>query len=320
MRYREEPTIEGRSGYEQIEERFAAWAQARRDIRAAFVVGSRARVDDHPADEWADLDIMMFASRPDRYLSRTDWLAHFGKLWVSSLGQVVSGDRERFALFEGGLAVDFVVIPSSKAKLLARFLPILRRFPGLPRLLPRGTARELTLAAGLFGRGFRVILDKEGFAAKLPDLLAAHTAAPSPPTPAEFLQVINRFWFLADRTARKLRRGELGVAMSYHYGLMQGSLFPMIEWHARATHGWDYDTWHGGHFLEEWADPRAVEGLRGAFAHYDQEDLWRALLATMDVFRWLAMETAERLSYPYPTRADEQVTAWVRRLAETRTS
>jgi hypothetical protein len=29
----------------------------------------------------------------------------------------------------------------------------------------------------------------------------------------------------------------------------------------------------------------------------------------MDLFRWLATETAERLRYPYPTTAEEQVTA-----------
>jgi predicted nucleotidyltransferase len=29
-------------------------------IRAAVVIGSRARVD-HPADEWSDLDVLIFA-------------------------------------------------------------------------------------------------------------------------------------------------------------------------------------------------------------------------------------------------------------------
>jgi aminoglycoside 6-adenylyltransferase len=305
------------SGYKEIEERFAAWARTRPDIRAAFVVGSRAREDDHPADEWADLDIIAIASNPERYLSRTDWLEEIGSVWLTALGHTVAGGPERFVLFEGGLAVDFVMIPSSRAKLIARLLPILRRFPGLFRLVPRGAMKELTLAASLFGRGFRAILDKDGLAAKLP-LLLSPISHPSPPTQAEFLQVIDKFWFFADRVARKLRRGELYVAMTYHHDLMHGSLLPMTEWHAKATHGWDYETWHGAHFLEEWADPRALKGLRSAFARYEAEGVWRALLATMELFRWLAIETAERLSYPYPTVADERVTEWVQRLAENR--
>jgi aminoglycoside 6-adenylyltransferase len=86
----------------------------------------------------------------------------------------------------------------------------------------------------------------------------------------------------------------------------------MMEWHARATDGWTYDTWHGGRFLEEWADPKVLEGLRGAFAHFDEDDIKRALLATMDMFRWIAIETAEKLDYPYPTNADRRVTEWVK--------
>jgi aminoglycoside 6-adenylyltransferase len=69
----------------------------------------------------------------------------------------------------------------------------------------------------------------------------------------------------------------------------------MTEWHARATNCWDYDTWHGGRFLEQWADPRIVARLRDTFAHYDEDDVWRTLLAMMNLFRWVAGETAVQL-------------------------
>jgi aminoglycoside 6-adenylyltransferase len=82
----------------------------------------------------------------------------------------------------------------------------------------------------------------------------------------------------------------------------------MIEWHARAAHGWDYGTWHDGRFLERWAEPRVLKGLPAVFAHYDEDDIRRGLLATMDLFRWLAQETAEQLRYPFPVDADERMT------------
>jgi aminoglycoside 6-adenylyltransferase len=81
----------------------------------------------------------------------------------------------------------------------------------------------------------------------------------------------------------------------------------MLEWHARAINGWDYDTWQGGSFIEDWADPRAVNALSNAFAHYNKEDVKNSLLATLDTFRWLAVETADRLNCPYPTVTDERV-------------
>jgi hypothetical protein len=58
-------------------------------------------------------------------------------------------------------------------------------------------------------------------------------------------------------------------------------------------------------------DARAIEGLRSVFAQYDAEDSGRALLATMSLFRWLAVETAAASGYPYPTPADQRVTEWV---------
>jgi hypothetical protein len=55
------------------EERAAAWAQTRSDIRAALMVGSRAHLD-HPGDEWADLDLMLFAADFSDYFANTNLL------------------------------------------------------------------------------------------------------------------------------------------------------------------------------------------------------------------------------------------------------
>jgi len=41
--------------YDELVGRFVRWAETRADIRAAVVVGSRARVC-QPVDEWADLN------------------------------------------------------------------------------------------------------------------------------------------------------------------------------------------------------------------------------------------------------------------------
>lgn len=92
---------------------------------------------------------------------------------------------------------------------------------------------------------------------------------------------------------------------------MKRLLLQMIEWHARATHGWDYDVWHNGRFLETWADPRIINDLKQVFAHYDETDIKQALFATVDLFRWIAQETTEKLGYAYPIDGDQQVTQWL---------
>ena len=279
------------TGYDRLIERFIAWAGSVENIRAAFVIGSRAR-SDHPADEWADLDVILLARDPSPYLAGADWLCEIGTPWLTFLERTPEDDAyERRVLFEGGLDVDFV--PTS----LASFEQMLRE--GLP-----------PAEADMLRRGVRILVDKEGLAARLtaPELGPPPAA---PPAELDFTNAVNDFWYHTVWTAKKLRRGELWWGKSCCDGYLKGLLLQMIEWQARAG---GTEAWMRGRFLEEWADRRALAALPEIYAHYDREDTWRALLATMGLFRWLALETAEQLGYAYPSLGDEQATDLVRQL------
>jgi aminoglycoside 6-adenylyltransferase len=272
--------------YERLIERFLAWARIRPDIRAAIVLGSRARTD-HPADPWSDLDMVVVVTDPKPFLTSAEWLKNVGPFWVTFVEPTATENvMERRVLFEGGLDADFAIISCAKFE------------------------KEIGNAAEFFRRGVRVLLDKDDFTAGLFPLSAA-TAPSGAPTVSDFLAVVDDFWYHAVWTAKKLRRGELWVAKGCCDGHMKRLLRKAMEWQAKAVHGWDTDTWHEGRFLEEWADHRAQKELRGAFAHYDEGDVRRALLATMHLFRWVAKEMAERLGYPYPALADERTTEFV---------
>jgi aminoglycoside 6-adenylyltransferase len=86
----------------------------------------------------------------------------------------------------------------------------------------------------------------------------------------------------------------------------------MTEWQARATHGENYDTWFRGRFLETWANPEVLMGLKASFAHYDENDACKALEASMNLFRQTSMVTAEKLGFQYPLEADEKISTWIR--------
>jgi aminoglycoside 6-adenylyltransferase len=133
------------------------------------------------------------------------------------------------------------------------------------------------------------------------------------PSERQFGAVTDRFWHGSIWVAKHLRRGELWRAKDGCDVRMKMSILQLIEWHTKAMKGWNFDTWAQGRFLERWADPRIAAALGGAFAHYDIEDVWRALFATMEMYRWLGRETAAKLGVTYPTLADECATAWVKR-------
>ena len=86
-------------------------------------------------------------------------------------------------------------------------------------------------------------------------------------------------------------------------GYLKEGLLTLFAWHARAGDP-ELDTWHEARFFERWADPRAVEALRDAYARYDADEVRRALLATMDAFERFERETAGGLGFNPPPGRD----------------
>lgn len=278
--------------YEDLFQKFITWAADQDHIRAAFLVGSRARTFP-PADEFSDADIIVLTAQPDFFLKRTDWLDEIQTHWITFLEPTVKeGLTERRVLFDPGLDVDFIPVAAES----------------FPELL------QDPLFISVLGRGFRPLLDKDQL---LPDSL---TEEHSPvqqtrfPTEEEWLNFTHDWWYHAVWAMKRLLRGELWTAKSSIDSGLKWALLQALEWHAKAVHGPGYDTWYKGRFVEKWADPRFVAQLRNAYAHYNQDDLHRALVATMELFRSVTTELADKLNLPYPAVADEQATRLVREL------
>lgn len=89
--------------YADLEARIAAWADTHPDLLAGVVVGLRGRPD-HPADEWSDLDLIIFSTAVDVFTQNGAWLESFGELWASWLSSTGTGYPEWFALYAGGLS------------------------------------------------------------------------------------------------------------------------------------------------------------------------------------------------------------------------
>lgn len=248
----------------------ADWARARDDVRAAVVVGSQARRDT-PADRWSDLDVVLFVDDPARLAADAAWVESFGSPVLTFLEPTAFGDRvERRVLYEAGEDVDFPLLEASRWRELA----------ALPE------------AMLLMARGYRVLYDELGIDDVLGD--ASSPSGGGPPDAAAFTQLASDFWYHALWTAKKLRRGEVFTAIGALDGYLKARLVTLLEWHAQAVDP-DVDTWHGGRFLERWADPGALAALESAYAHYDVRDVARALWETLDLWQGLEEETARRL-------------------------
>ena len=310
-------SVDGPVDLDDLEARVLAWGKARKDVRGILILGSRARTD-HPADEWSDIDFAIAVKDPERYMRDRRWVADIGQT-AASYRDPNPGGVTLHTLFASGVYADFGFIPIADVRQAVTFMPWVRRLaPVLDRLpasIASGLEEQLQESGAYLQTGVRTILDKDGVAERFLGLLTPLPEATASPSAHDFTEVVSEFWFNTARIAKHLRRGELWYVTSNDWSnYMQPLLLRMIEWHAKARHGFDYETWRDGRFLEEWADPATVARLKGTYADHDEDAAWKALLATMDLFRDLARDTAKRLNFDYPSEADDTITEQVTRL------
>lgn len=272
--------------FDTIINNFIQWGNSTEKLYVAMIIGSQARKD-HPADDFSDLDIIMVVNEPDYFLQSNDWLEQIGNLHISFIEDTIGGGRERRVLFDNALDVDFVILSREN----------------FDDAIKGGESEILK-------RGYLVLIDKIGVQSLLPSA-AAEKPSYILMTEYKFDNMTNDFWYHAVWTAKKLIRGELWTAKACVDNYMKQQLLTLIECHAHALNGMDYDSWHSGRFLEEWAERWVIQKLSDCYAHYERNDIKNALLSTMDLFRQIAVEVADKLNYEYPTTADEFSTAWV---------
>jgi aminoglycoside 6-adenylyltransferase len=281
------------AGFAEIEQRAQTWAAGQTDVLAAVVIGSRAR-SDHPADEWADLDIIVVAHGTDRFFADRTWLRSVGEPWFAFAEVTVDGSaRELRVMFAGGFDVDFAFMTTE--------------------VVDRLLAEDPVSVAAALERGHRVLDDKGGIAARMTSVMAGtdDTLLPSVPDADAFDEVCADFWYHSVWTAKHLRRGELWWAKGCCDGRLKDLLRRMLEWEAAAE---GRDAWFRGRFFEEWADPDTVAGLRTAFADYVEAHVWQALGRTMGLFAGAAARTAASLDLTYAATMEAEARSLVDRL------
>jgi len=264
--------------------RIIEWAEREKGIRALFLVGSRAR--NESVDALADFDISVFAETNHPYTTNNQWLSEIEKVWVCVPEKFTREDEivpTRLVIFEAGVKVDFA-------------------FYGLHVLDELADGDELDT-------GFKVLLDKDGTTQRLkPPTFGKLKHAK--PDENEFVNLVNEFWFETTYVAKYLKRDELWLAKFIDCNLKK-FLLKIIEWHEQSKHNWDYETYYMGKGMKSWASADTWRSLHQTFAHFDGDDSWDSLFATINLFRHLAKETAEMLGFSYPEEVDRNITGFI---------
>ncbi|HXH98600.1 MAG TPA: aminoglycoside 6-adenylyltransferase [Gaiellaceae bacterium] len=253
-------------------------------MRVVALTSTRARAEG-PPDELSDYDVVVSLTDVDRF----DAAAAYGTpaaRWGDE--HAVHGTMTFFrgVVYDDGVKIDWTLWPA-----------------GVPELVSEhGLTDDLDV-------GYRVLLDKDGVTARWAQpTYRAHV--PRKPTEAEYVALVEEFWWSATYVAKARARGELlFLRFVVDVDLTHGVLRRMLEWWIETRRGWSWRPGAYGRGIERELPPGLATELTDSHGSVER---------TTALFRRVAREVGAALGYAYPQRADDAVTAYVDRLAAIR--
>lgn len=257
--------------------RILAWARAEDAVGAVVLTSTRAR-EDGPPDALSDYDVIVVLNDLEAF----DPIAAYGPpaaRWGDE--HDVHGVKTFFrgVVYEDGTKIDWTLWPSNVPELIAE----------------QGLEDSLDV-------GYRVLLDKDGATAQWArPTFRAHI--PAKPTEAEYVALVEEFWWSATYVAKARARGERFFSrFVLEVDLTHGALRRMLEWSIETGRDWDWKPGAYGRGIEQELPAETAEELNEAAGSFER---------TIGLFRRVAREVGDSLGYEYPQHADDSVSAYI---------
>jgi aminoglycoside 6-adenylyltransferase len=272
---------------EEVLEKLVAWAESEPAVRAMILTSSLAR-DDDTVDSLSDYDVIVAVTDAERFATDTGWTAAYARP-VARWGDetTVHGSRTYFrgVVYEDAVKVDWTIWPDEVIDRVAE-------------------AGELIDDLDV---GYRVLLDKDGRTARW-QRATYRAHIPKPPTAEEYRSLVEEFWWSATYVAKSLWRDEIVIAkFALDNDMKLGVLRRFLEWRIELDHDWSVRPGVLGRGLKRFLAPELWSEFERTYVGPGIEENWKALFATADLFRRVAVEVGEALGHEYPHEVDESV-------------
>ena len=272
--------------YWELESKLVTWGLANNNLRAAIIIGSRAR---YPApDIYADLDLILFTIRPTDFSKNQGWLSVIAKPWITSLNYTSQDDPEWVLICEDGLKIDLVI---SKAEPDQDLVDMLANSP----------------YTEVLGRGYRVLIDKTG--GEISNM-GGDLWTIQPPSFATFNGTFDRTLISLLRAIKFTKRGDLWRAQ-HVLGSIRQAILQFIEWHTLVTRATPVDTLYDGRSIESRADSRIFEALPLLFPILDQKEISHSLSVSLKTLNYLSLDIVRDLHFRSPDEGQSTLLAWL---------
>ena len=272
------------------------WGTAHPLIRAMILTSSRTRPDG-PVDLLSDYDLILAVSEVRPFAFDDAWISKYGKpmvRWGDQSEMYGLATYFRGVVYQNYVKIDYSIWP---VELLARI--------EASGLLPD----QLDV-------GYRVLLDKDRRTAgwKQPSY-QAHI--PVRPTEADYLALVEEFWWSTTYVAKSLWRDDLVFARwVLDQDLKLETVRRMLEWRIEIDHNWSVKPGVYGRGLKQLLPPDLWSELTSTYASLDVEETWAALDRVIVLFRRVALHVGNVLGYTYPQQVDDQVSSYLEAIRE----
>jgi aminoglycoside 6-adenylyltransferase len=262
--------------------RILTWAKEEAAVRVVVVTSTRAQVEG-PPDELSDYDVIVALED----LGRFDPAAAYGTpaaRWGDEHDVHGTTTYFRGVFYDDGVKIDWTLWPANVPELVAE----------------HGLIDNLDV-------GYRVLLDKDGTTQRWPQpTYRAHI--PRKPTEAEYVALVEEFWWSATYVVKARARGEeLFLRFVLDVDMTHGVLRRMLEWLVETDRGWNWKPGAYGRGLERELPPGFAEELAGAYGSFER---------TVELFRAAAREVGDALGYAYPQYADDALSAYMESVSD----
>ena len=265
---------------------------AAKDQRILAVLQNGSRSNSNVTkDIFQDYDIIYVVKRLEPFLKDHDWIDVFGERMILQMPEEMElyppapeleGAFSYLLQFKDGNRIDLILVPLEK--------------------LDNFTCDSLC----------KVVWDKSGLfkASPLPPASDASYIVQKP-SARSFEDCCNEFWYTNAGLAKGLWRGETVLVKELFNTVIRGALMQMMDWYIGCHHDFAVNPGKFGKFYPQYLEPEVYKKFLDTYSDAEMENIWRAVYATMDVFRNSAIYIAEKLNYTYHADWDKNVSEYM---------
>ena len=261
-------------------------------IRAAYLEGSRVNPTVQ-ADIFQDYDVVYVVEETKTFHEDPSWIDRFGKRLYMQYPEdsaYFPSDVENcygwLMQFADGNRLDLHVCTMETVK------------------------RDLEL--------YRVLVDKDNLLPSEP-VKSEEIYWVKKPTPEQFHDTCNEFWWCLNNVAKGLWRKEIPYVMDMVNIYVRPMLTRIVEWKIGVDNHFSVSAGKCAKYMERYVSEDIYRRYLATYSSAETEAIWDSVLGMCDLFHEIAAELSEAMEYPYDDTEAENGRAYlehVRRLPE----